>query len=230
MLMVGSFFLVRFPYLEKNLYMDNLQTPPPPTGNPTVPYSTAPGQSGSKLPSTLAFAVGILLFLLPFTEIKCNNSVFASKTGVGFVLGSDWKPANDMGLGDTSKEVTSKTNSEKEGYAQYLAIAALALALLGLLFSFGSAKSGGSAGLIMGILSSGALIALMFEVKRWFNAGLAKETAGKAKEGTDALGMDKLGDTMGNAFQLSFTPWFYIAIIAFLAAAFFSYRRKKSIR
>lgn len=212
--------------------MDTIQTPPPPPSiNQTAPVAAASGMFGTKIPSTVAFAVGILLFLLPFSEIKCNNTVFANKSGLGFVLGSDWKSANNgLGGDNTSKDVTSKTNSEKEGNAQYFAIAALGLAILGLLFSFGNAKSGGSAGLITGILSAGALIGVMIEVKRWFNAGLAKEAADKAKDGTDTLGMGKLGETMGNAFQLNFTPWFYVAIIAVLVAAFFSYKRKSAMR
>lgn len=210
--------------------MDTNQTTPPPPINQTAPVAAASGMFGTKIPSTVAFAVGILLFLLPFTEIKCNNTVFANKTGLGFVLGSDWKSANNgLGGDETTTDVTKKTNSEKEGNAQYFAIAALGLAVLGLLFSFGNAKSGGSAGLITGILSAGALIGVMVEVKKWFNAGLAKEAADKAKDGTDTLGMGKLGETMGNAFQLNFTPWFYVAIVAFLVAAFFSYKRKSAM-
>lgn len=228
MLIVDGLFLTRLTYLEQNLFMQTIPTPPPPNTSYSAPAST--GLFGSKIPTTVAFVVGILLFLLPFSEIKCNNTVFADKTGLGFVIGSDWKSANNgLGGDDSTKEVTSKTNSEKEGYAQYLAIAALALAVLGLLFSFGGSKGGGTSGIITGVLSAGALIGVMIEVKRWFNAGLAKEAADKAKDGTDTLGMGKLGESMSNGFQINFTPWFYIAIIAFLAAAIFSYMRKRSM-
>lgn len=227
MLIVGGSFLRRLAYLEKKFFMDTMQTPPPPNFNQTTPVATAPGLFGSKIPSTVAFAVGILLFLLPFSEIKCNNTSFAEKSGLSFVLGSDWKSASSLGGDETTKDVTKKTNSEKEGNAQYFAIAALGLALLGLLLSFGN---NGIGGMITGVLSAGALIGVMIEVKKWFNAGLAKEAADKAKDGTDTLGMGKLGETMTNGFQLSFTPWFYIAIIAFLAAAFFCYMRMKAKR
>ncbi len=185
--------------------------------------------SESGIPSSVAFAVGILLFLLPFSEIKCNQTVFANKSGLGFALGSDWKTESNLGGDETSKDVTTKTNSEKEGNAQYFAIAALGLGVLGLLLSFANAKAGGSAGIITGGLSAGALIGVMIEVKKWFNAGLAKEAADKAKEGTDTLGLDKLGNTISSAFQLNFTPWFYVAIIAFLAAAVFSYLRMSAM-
>ncbi|MCC7401018.1 MAG: hypothetical protein IT214_05995 [Chitinophagaceae bacterium] len=210
--------------------MEPIQQPTPPP--PTPSYSQrAPSQGifGSRIPSAIAFAVGILLFLLPFSEIRCNNTVFMDKTGIGFVLGQDWKVANNT-FGNESKDATQKTNSEKEGNAQYFAIAALALAVLGLLFSFGNARSGGSAGMVTGILSAGSLVGLMIEVKRWFNASLAKEAAEKANTNTgdDTLGLNKIGDTLGNSMHLGLTLWFYIALIAFLAAAFFSYMRRKA--
>lgn len=141
------------------------------------------------------------------------------KTGIGFVLAQDWKTTNNT-FGNETNDATKKTNSEKEGNAQYFAIAALALAVLGLLFSFGNARSGGSAGMVTGVLSAGSLVGLMIEVTRWFNAGLAKEAAEKANTGNDTLGFNKIGDTLGSSMQLSFTFWFYIALIAFLAAAF----------
>lgn len=51
---------------------------------------------------------------------------------------------------------------------------------------------------------------------------LAKEAAEKAKEGTDSLGVDKLGNMNPT---MAFTPWSYLAIALFLAAAYFCYRR-----
>lgn len=206
--------------------MEAIPTPPPVQNNPV---STSPGLFGTRIPSTIAFIVGILLFLLPFSEIKCNNSVLANKTGLGFALGSNWKTVS-TGLGNDSNEVTKKTSKEKEGYAQYLAIAALAFGVIGLLLSSSNAKGGGSGGVVTGVLSAGALIGVMIEVKRWFSAGLAKENTTKAADGTtDNLGLDQLGNAM-SGFSVSFTPWFYIAVIAFLLAAIFSYLGKKSTR
>jgi hypothetical protein len=46
--------------------------------------------------------------------------------------------------------------------------------------------------------------------------------------GDDASGFDKLGDSIYIA--VDFTPWFYIAVIAFLAAAFFCYKRMQETR
>ncbi|HYM94445.1 MAG TPA: hypothetical protein VET23_09925 [Chitinophagaceae bacterium] len=202
--------------------METIQ--PPPTTSPVS--SVTPGTFGTKIPSTVTFAVGILLFLLPFSEIKCNQTVLLNKTGLGFALGSNWKPINTTTEGDkTSSDVTTKANTEKEGNVQYFAIAALALGVLGLLLSFANARSGGTGGVVTGILSAGALIGMMIDLKSWFNNSLAKEAANKTQEGTDTLGLNKLGNSLNNAFTIDFTPWFYVAVVAFLAAAFFSYRR-----
>jgi hypothetical protein len=207
--------------------MDTIQQPTPP---PPPSYSNqAPsrGMFGTRIPSTVAFAVGILLFLLPFSEIKCNQTVFANKSGLGFVMGSDWKAVSNFG---DKENTTTKTNKEKEGNTQYFAIAALALAMLGLLLSFSNAKSGGMAGVVTGVLSAGALIGMMIELKKWFNDSLAKDAINQTQNNTDNFGLDKLGNTLNDIKPtLNFTPWFYVAIIAFLAAAFFSYRRMSAM-
>lgn len=206
--------------------METIPTPPPPPiTNQPAPVAAAPGLFGTGIPSTVAFAAGILLFLLPFTEIKCNQTVFANKSGLGFVLGSEWKTVSNLGGNETSKTLTNKTNSEKEGNSQYFAIAALALGVLGLLLSFSNARDGGIGGVITGVLSAAALIGMMIDLKRWFNDGLAKDATSQSQNNTD---------NFGNAFNdikptLNFTPWFYIAIIAFLIAAFFSYRRMGAV-
>lgn len=121
-------------------------------------------------------------------------------------------------------------NKEKEGFTQYFAIAALALALLGLLVSFSNAKAGGTAGVVTGFLSAGAMIGMMIELKRWFNASMAKDAIDKTQNNTDNLGLDKLGNTFNDIKpSLDFTPWCYIAVVAFLSAAVFSYMRKKTV-
>ena len=44
------------------------------TPQPAVVTASSPGMFGTGIPSTVAFAVGVLLFFLPFMEIKCGNS------------------------------------------------------------------------------------------------------------------------------------------------------------
>ncbi|HMK27792.1 MAG TPA: hypothetical protein VK483_17295 [Chitinophagaceae bacterium] len=201
------------------------------TTTTSAPVSAAPGMFGTKIPSSVAFAVGILLFFLPFSEIRCGGSPFMNQTGKGFILNENWKPTGTAGMlgNDSMKESTSKVTGEKAGNSQIFAIAAAGLALLGFLLSFANAKTGGGGGMVTGILSAGALIALMFDVKKWFNDGLAKEALDKTKEGADNIGLDKIGNTMGDMKPtLAFTPWFYVAVIAFLAAAFFCYKRMQT--
>ena len=207
-------------------------TPQPPT-QPTVisTPTAAPGMFGTKIPSSVAFLVAILLFLLPFAEIKCSGTKMMSNTGLNIATGANWK-ADTGGLNagnDQEAELKSKAK-DKMGNAQYFAIAALGLGILGLLFSFSNTRTAGSAGILTGILSAGALIGVMLEVKKWFNNGIAKNGMQKAQDGMDNLGFNKIGESIANKFTLDFTPWFYIAIIAFLAAAVFSYLRMRAAK
>lgn len=203
------------------------------TQQPVAQTTTAAhGIFGTKVPSGVAFAVGILLFFLPFSEIKCNKSVMLNKSGLGFVIGQDWKVVNNLGFGgkDNSENMTNKTKTEGESNAQYFAIAALGLGVLGLLLSFADAKLGGTAGVVTGILSAGALIGMMVTIKNWFNDSLAKEAVNKAQEGDDNLGLNKIGNSIKDNFTLDFTPWFYVSVVVFLAAAFFCYKRLQSTK
>jgi hypothetical protein len=118
---------------------------------------------------------------------------------------------------------------DKAGNSQIFAIAAAALALLGLLLSLANAKAGGVGGMVTGVLSAGAMIAMMIDLKKWFNEGLAKQAAEKTSNNADNLGLDNFSNSMGNIKPtLAFTPWFYFAVVAFLAAAFFCYKRMQS--
>ncbi len=205
-----------------------MYSPPPP---PPVSVSSA-GMFGSKIPSSVAFAIGILLFLLPFAEIRCGGSKLAQKSGLDYALGNDWKPATGGMFGGTDMQKKSVTSGkEQEGNTRYFIIAALGLGVIGFAFSFASAKTGGSIGLVAGILSAGALIGYMLDLKKEFNKSLREQALDKAQEGADGLGIDQIGNTMNNIKPtLAFTPWFYIAIIAFLIAAIFCYRRMAARR
>ncbi len=196
---------------------------------PFVPSSTSPGMFGTKTPSAVAFAVGILLFLLPFAEIRCGGTKLATKSGLDFALDNKWKPAGGgmFGKSDMQDESMSAGKEEK-GNTQYLIIGALALGVIGLLLSFAGPKAG-AGGIAAGVLSAGALIGFMLDLKKNVNDSLREQAMDKAKDGADSLGFDKIGNTMGDMKPtLAFSPWFYIAVIAFLAAAFFCYKRMRS--
>jgi hypothetical protein len=185
---------------------------------------------GTRIPSSVAFAIGILLFLLPFAEIRCGATKLAQKSGLDYAVGNDWKSVPDRLFGQSDLQKKSVTSGkEQEGNTRYFILAALGLGVIGLAFSFATAKTGGSIGLVAGILSAGALVAYMLDLKKEFNKSLREQALDKAQEGANGLGIDQIGNTMNNLKPtLAFTPWFYIAVIAFLAAAFFCYRRMAS--
>jgi hypothetical protein len=193
------------------------------------------GVFGTKIPSAVAFAVGVLLFILPFAELKCNPpkekegglfdvskiNVSFSNTGLGLALGSDWKlnmPSigglfNNQKEGDWKKDIKPQ---EPNAYA----IIALVLAVLGLGLSFTNAKAGASVNIVTGALSAAALIGLMIDLKK--------------KSGDIISGMQKTGNSMDvgeyTKLTLNFTPWFYVALIALIVAAFFSFKRMRSMK
>ena len=119
------------------------------TNQPTTPTTTyappssAPGMFGTKIPSSVAFAVGLLLFLLPFSEIKCGGTKLATKSGLDFALDNQWKPA--MGGGgmfgkNEFKEKSMSAGKEQKGNTQYLIIGAFALGLIGFATTFAKNK------------------------------------------------------------------------------------------
>jgi hypothetical protein len=143
---------------------------------------------------------------------------------LGFALGKEWKISGGYGK-DILKDMDSKTGGKKVGNAQYFIIGALALGVIGLLFSLVGSKTGSGIGMVSGILGAGVLVAFMFDLKKWFDDGLAKQAAEKANQGVDSLGIG--GDVK---LSLTFTPWFYIATVAFIVAAIFCYMRMRTPR
>ena len=190
----------------------NIPPPPPPSG-----------VFGTKIPSGVAFAVGILLFLLPFAEVKCNGNSFANNTGLGIATGKEWKTAagafgNDL-MGD------AKTESNQKNDPNVYAIIALALGVIGLGLSLTNVKAAIGTALISGILSAGALVGLMLDLKKQAKdpiPGMPGKTSGELDNTMNSINDVKV--------TIEFTPWFYIAIAAFLVAAFFCYKRIQSTR
>jgi hypothetical protein len=193
----------------------------PTTSYVPAPPSPAPGIFGTKIPSGVAFAVGILLFLLPFAEVKCNGSSLANNTGLGIATGMEWKTSNSMfgndfmGGGNSSKV----DNNQKQDPNIY-AIIALALGIIGFALSLTNVRTSMGSAFVSGILSSAALIGLMIDLKKDVKTPLTNEA--------DNIFADKIGDNM--KITLDFTPWFYIAVVAFLLAAFFCYKRIQSTK
>jgi hypothetical protein len=197
------------PYLNKKLLMD---VHPPSPVPPVV--SAVPGAFGTKLPSTVAFAVGVLLFFLPFIDIKCNDVSLKTISGVKLATGFDVRDSRSNSLFDDPENTTQATSNKKGSHDPYmLALAALALGAAGLFLSFlNNNKAGGIGGFMTGLLAGASMIGMMIDVK----TDLKKET---------------LSENSNNVkISIDFTPWFFISLLAFLAAAYFSYRRWKTLK
>jgi hypothetical protein len=196
-----------------------MNTTEPATSYVPVPPPPVPGIFGTKIPSSAAFAVGILLFLLPFAEVKCNGSSLMNNTGLGIATGSEWKAFSNGMLGnDFMRGGSSKVDNNQKQDPNVYAIIALALGIIGLALSLTKVRTAMGSALVSGILSAGALIGLMIDLNKKVKVSLADN--------------DKVDTGFGNNMKmtLDFTSWFYIAVIAFLAAAFFCYKRIQSTK
>src|SRR3977135_642531 len=88
-----------------------------------------------RIPASLAFLVGSLLFFLPFVELKCNGELLAKPTGIDLATG---KTTVILTSGekywDKKKDWTITTTS-KEQDPNIFAISALVLGGLGIIIA-----------------------------------------------------------------------------------------------
>lgn len=182
---------------------------------PPMPAAQKPHVKG-KMPSTIAFGVGILLFFFPFIDIRCNNMSLQKVTGAELATGFKIEGPGSSNTLFNGLEKTAGpdsklglTKNDKKDPNVY-ALAALALGALGLLLSLSNLKAGGIGGVLTGALSAAALIGLLVDVKRQIKADISASS------------------DINMNMSVDFTPWFYISVIAFIAAAYFSYQRMKT--
>ena len=206
--------------------MESTPQPPPQPTTIVTPSASQPGMFGTKIPSSVSFLVGVLLFLLPFAEIKCGDTVFAKNTGLGIAIGKEWQTVASKNMfGNDNDNKSTEDDAKKKQDPNMYAIVALGLGVLGLLLSFTNAKAAIGSAILTGVLSAGALIGLMLDLQK-----KVKTDMGGNAHNNDAgnmFGLDKLNDVK---MTINFTPWFYIAVIAFLAAAIFSYLRMRTAK
>src|SRR6185369_16221834 len=184
--------------------METTQAPPA----PTITASSSCGLFGSKMPASAAFIIAILLFLLPFAEIKCNNETVASQTGVGFVVGSEWKA---KGLFD-QKDVKKGPNDKPLGNSQIIAIVILVLAIIGFILTI--LTSSGAAAAVCGLLAAGGLIYFMIDLKNAFNASIKKDATDQVSQGATDAGLNGLSNAFNDVkASLAFTPVFWILLV-----------------
>lgn len=164
----------------------------------------------TKIPSTVTFSIGVLLFFMPFVELKCNDMAIQKVSGVELATGFKIKSGNTFmdNLGSTTDQAANASNTRKKD-PNVFALAALGLGVLGVALSFLPAKTAAVGGVITGTLAGAALIMLLIDLQKELK--------------TEAL---DTGNTLGDVkISLEFTPVFYISAIIFFAAAYFSSRR-----
>ena len=205
------------------------------TNQPIAPAMSvaakAPGIFGTKVPSSVAFGIGVLLFFMPFADIKCNNMSLQQVSGIQLATGFKMKNnssgnsfLNDIKPEKADETITKATTKTDKKDPNLYALVALGLGVLGLLLSFTNAKAALGVAMVTGIASAGALIGLMLDIKK--KAKLDMPDMGGGSDSNNTLGLDKVTDKI--SITIDFTTWFYIAVIAFLAAAFFCYKRMQS--
>jgi predicted RND superfamily exporter protein len=214
-----------------------------PTASPVshAPAPANPGMFGTKIPSTVAFAVGILLFFMPFVDIKCNDMSLQTVSGVQLATGfkmknssSDNSFLNDLKSDTVDETITKTTTKTDKKEPNLYAMVALGLGVVGLILSFTNSRASMGMGIVAGVAAAGALIGLMLDVKKKVKLDLP-DMSDKTPDNDVGNTIDKVGkevDNLADTMRLTvdFTPWFFVAVVAFLAAAFFCYKRMTSIR
>lgn len=198
-----------------------------------IPVSAAPGIFGTKIPATVAFAIAVLLFFMPFIDIKCNSMSLQTVSGFQLATGfkmknssSDNSFLNDMKTDKVDGADSKSTSNSEKKDPNFYALIALALGVIGLGLSLTKSKPAIGSAMVAGIISAGALIGLMIDIKKKVKLDMPG-MGGKSGNNDIGDGIDKIGQTMNDKLNISvdFTSWFYIAVVAFLVAAFFCYKR-----
>ena len=164
------------------------------------------------------------------------QQVSGFELATGFTMkknSSDNSFLNDVKTDKVDAGITKATTKTDKKDPNLYAMIALGLGVLGLLLSFTNAKATIGGAMVTGIASSGALIGMMLELKKNVKKIMGMPDMGGGGSTADnslSKGFDNFGKELGDKINISvdFTPWFYVAIVAFLAAAFFCYKRMQS--
>lgn len=177
---------------------------------PVAPAPQTPGLLATKIPATTSFVIALFVFLMPFLDIRCNEMSLKKINGVELATGYKIdSPGRSNSLFDgldknNDNQISEKGKSESNLYA----LAALLIGLAGLGLSLLNAKTAMSAAMASGALAAAALIGLMIDIKR-------QVSSQQAEQSKDVV------------ISVDFTVWFYLALLGFVAAAWFSYKRLK---
>ena len=148
--------------------------------------------------TTIAFIVAVLLFVLPFVEIRCNGITVAQNTGIGLAFGTDYKlEGNTQAMQDqfnSTREEKKSGPAKDSGKMHVFALVALILGVVGVAKSFSNIRSG-IINTVVGALGALSLIALMIQLN-----GDIKHRMGQGEKNDLAL---PIGISIG------FTVWFF---------------------
>jgi len=185
---------------------------------PTTPATSSTGIFGTKIPSTAAFLLAIILFLLPFAEIRCNGSAVANNTGLGIAMGSEWKEAVTKNL--FGAPLDNNTNDKEQFNQKHdpnaFAIAAIVFGIIGLLIAVLNIKGAGKINLFVGILGAVSLIGMLIDLRS------------KVKSDTSLKSSD-IGFNMSPVITVDGTGWCYLTMILFIVGAIFTWQKTKSM-
>ena len=211
--------------------------PPPAYAPPPVTFTQQPGSLSTKIPSAVAFIVGSLLFFLPFIDIKCNGTSLQQVNGIQLATGFQMKNSSsdnpfidDIKNEDVDKGITKATTNTDKKKPNLFAMVALGLGVLGFILSLISSRAAVGGAMVTGLAAAGALIGLMIDVKNKIKLDIPSSK--NKSTGDDAFELNKLGNEISDKVNITvdFTAWFYIAVIAFLLAAFFCFQRLKYMK
>lgn len=176
---------------------------------------------------TIAFTIGLLLFLLPFAELRCNNIGLVRNTGIGLAIGTEWRSSLGTGLDNGKESVTGDANrkgrKELSNGPNIFAIAAAAAGLIGLFVAFNYGKYRSLLCMSAGILAAIMLIAMMIQLRISVRSLMNKALESGDKDDT----FGNMGMGMSQMIKLHFTIWYYISLVSFITAAFFGYKQHR---
>jgi len=171
-------------------------------------------------PGSVSFLAGVLLFLLPFADIKCGGTTIKEVKGFELATGFtvEDKKMNQSLFGGLGNDQSSQNSKSERRDPNMFALAALALGIIGFIIAFLAKGSRSVIAAFMGVLASVALIALMINIKN--DASLNTSTG--TNNNADGFNMNLSTDII----RVEFTPWIYLTIILFLSGAYFTWRKQ----
>ncbi|MBK6937269.1 MAG: hypothetical protein IPH18_10630 [Chitinophagaceae bacterium] len=194
-----------------------------------APVPSPPAMFSTKVPSATTFFIAVLLFLLPFVDIKCSGMKLQDVKGfelaTGFNMksgGSDMPLFDDANTPGVDRPITKTTSKSDRQQPNIFALAALILAVAGAGLCFANNKMATTGALAAGVLSAVSLVGLYFDIKKEVKSSFA----GKSGDAGNKLS-DGLKDIN---ITVDFTAWYYITFFALLAGAFFCYKRMQTFK